>query len=64
MTPKRTVEADPADGSLVYTDADDGSPLKLTQRFRADGNVLDWTLELEAAADRPVRIGDLAIPLP
>ena len=38
--------------------------LKLTTRFRLEGDALIWTLRLNNLADRPLTIGDLALPLP
>ncbi len=64
FTTGRKLEAEPEKGTLVYTDFDKGSPLKMVQRFHSDGNLLDWTIELETTMDFPVLIGDLAIPLP
>src|SRR5262245_23511732 len=63
-TKERKLEADPENGSLVYSDIASASPLKLVQRFRTGGNSLDWTLEIEAVSKAPVQIGDLAIPIP
>jgi hypothetical protein len=64
FTTERKLQAEPESGSLIYTDFDKGSPLKMVQRFRSDGHSLDWTIELETTMNFPVLIGDLAIPLP
>jgi len=63
-TGDRKLEARPEQASLVYTDSEKGSPLKLVQRFKVDGSGLDWTLELETTTRTPIEIGDLAIPIP
>src|SRR5215467_2740784 len=63
-TKQRAFDANSESGSLVYTDLDTGSPLKMTQRFKLTGPSLDWTIELQTTTEAPVRIGDLAIPVP
>src|SRR5215831_5396262 len=63
-TRERKLQADAKNGSLIYTDLDSGSPLKLVQLFRTEGNSLDWTLEIESTTKAAVQIGDLAIPIP
>lgn len=64
FTGARKLEADPEKGSLIYTDFDPSKPLKMVQRFKTDGRILDWTIELEAIKNSPVTIGDLALSLP
>jgi hypothetical protein len=49
---------------LIYTRSAHDSPLKLTQTFRTDGQVLDWDIDLETSTNRSVEIGDLAITIP
>ena len=63
-TQGRKLDADPENGSLVYTDSDSSSPIKLVQRFRTDDDRLDWMIELETTTNAPLQIGDLAIPIP
>jgi hypothetical protein len=63
-TSERSVIAEPQVGSLTYTDLVQGAPMKMVQRFRTDGTVLDWTIDLETVMDFPVVIGDLAFLLP
>jgi hypothetical protein len=64
FTGERKLEADPQMGSLVYTDSDPGSPMKMVQRFKTDGAVLDWTIDIETSMEFPAIIGDLAFALP
>ena len=64
FTGSRALEADPQGCSLVYTDFDKGSPMKMVQRFKTDGSVLDWTIDIETNMEFPVTIGDLAVPIP
>ena len=64
FTGERKLEADPQKGSLVYTDFDPGSPMKMVQRFKTDGAVLDWTIDIETSMEFPAVIGDLAFALP
>jgi hypothetical protein len=49
---------------LVFTNQAKDAPLKLTQAFTTDGAKLDWQLELEAATNTPIEIGDLTILVP
>jgi len=64
FTGERKLEADPQKASLVYTDSDPGSPMKMVQRFKTDGAVLDWTIDIETSMEFPAVIGDLAFALP
>lgn len=63
-TGTRTLQAEPDKGALTYTDFDPGSPLKMVQQFKIEGDVLDWTIEIETTMNFPVQIGDLALPIP
>ena len=63
-TSERSFAAEPQAGSLTYTDFAQGAPIKMVQRFRTDGTVLDWTIDIETVMDFPVVIGDLAFLLP
>ena len=38
--------------------------LSVRETFTLDGDVLDWTISAGQPGDRPVEIGDLAVPLP
>jgi hypothetical protein len=49
------------DNTLSY--GTDG-PLKITQIYKLEGAILDWTIHLENTATTPIEIGDLAIVLP
>jgi hypothetical protein len=61
---ERKLEADLEHGSLAYTDSDKDSPLRMVQRFRTDGTILDWTIEIETTTNASVQIGDLGVPIP
>jgi hypothetical protein len=63
-TSERSLTAEPQAGSLTYADIVKGAPIKMVQRFKTDGEVLDWTIEIETVMDFPVVIGDLAFLLP
>jgi hypothetical protein len=54
----------PNDRAVIYTSGKTGDPLKLTQTFKTDGATMDWEIELAAATNSPVEIGDLAINIP
>lgn len=56
--------ASPDAGEVRYTSGGAGSPFTVTETFRTDGDVLDWTIALESAGSSPVTIGDLAISVP
>lgn len=51
------------DTRLVYTDYQEGVPLKVERIFEAVGNGLDLTIRLESMRAFPVSIGQLALPL-
>jgi hypothetical protein len=57
------VEVVPEDGSVTYiTPA--GQPLQVTETFRTDGAVLDWTVAAWSTGTAPVTIGDFSFHLP
>ena len=58
------VDASPQAGTVRYTLAAPGSPLKVMQTFKTDGSVLDWDVALETTTKSAVTIGDLAINVP
>jgi hypothetical protein len=60
--PSRSVSAAPS--RVCFTDYEPGMPFSLVQDFRLDGEVLEWTIELENRRAFPVRIGDLSIQVP
>ncbi len=60
----RKWSAAPADGMVTYSNAGSGEPAEVTETFRTDGAVLDWTIEMESAGDAPVEIGDLGLAIP
>jgi len=63
-TNERSLTAEAQAGSLTYADIVKGAPIKMVQRFRTDGSVLDWTIEIETVMGFPVVMGDLAFLLP
>jgi hypothetical protein len=63
-TSERSLTAEPQGGTLTYADFVQGAPMKMVQRFKTDGTVLDWTIDIETIMDFPVVIGDLAFLLP
>src|SRR6185436_5536094 len=58
------VSASPDAGIVTYTTADAQSPLKVTETYRTDGRVLDWTIDLESTGSKRVTVGDVGISLP
>lgn len=58
------LDAEPDNGTLIYTDYVPGMPMKMVKTFKTDGTVLDWTIDIETMMEFPVLIGDLAIALP
>jgi len=63
-TRQSQLEAAPETGTLKYAIFSPDRSLRVVQTFKADGAVLDWTIELETATRSGVTIGDLAINLP
>lgn len=57
-------EGSPATGAVTYASGGPDGPLRVVETFRADGRVLDWTIDLESAAATPVEVGDLAVSIP
>lgn len=57
-------EASPEAGTVTYTSGGPSAPLKVVERFKTDGRVLDWTIDLETTGKLPVEVGDLAISVP
>jgi hypothetical protein len=52
---------------VIYKPAqryDWGDDLELTERFRAEGEALVWTLHFRNLTDEPIEIGDIALSLP
>ncbi|NQW04254.1 MAG: hypothetical protein HQ485_09515, partial [Acidobacteria bacterium] len=62
ITERGAMTATPESGMVRYATVDTG-PLVVTETYRTDGRVLDWTIDL-AAQGTPVRVGDLGISLP
>ena len=56
--------ASPDTGTVTYTSAADGMPLKIVETYRTDGAVLDWIIDVESSGRMPVEIGDLGISIP
>jgi hypothetical protein len=63
-TRERKLESDLKNRSLVYTDYANDAPVKLVQRFKTDGNSLDWIVEVETTTASPIVIGDFAFLIP
>jgi hypothetical protein len=57
-------EASPEAGTVAYTSGGPSGPLKAVERFKTDGRVLDWTIDLQTTGNLPVQVGDLAISVP
>ena len=57
-------DASPEKGTAVYASGGAPTPLKVTETYRTDGRVLDWTIDLEAAGPGAVEVGDLGISIP
>ena len=57
-------DARPHQGVITYSNTGGEAPLKVTETFKTDGKVLDWTVALEAAGSAAVRVGDLGINVP
>ncbi|MGW8266166.1 MAG: DUF5695 domain-containing protein [Longimicrobiales bacterium] len=56
--------ADEEEGVVAFRRTGPGDPLRVTETFRTDGVVLDWTVDLAATGSAPVTIGDLAVSIP
>ncbi len=56
--------ASPDSGTVTYTSGGEGSPLRVVETYRTDGDVLDWTIGLEATGRESVQVGDLGISIP
>jgi hypothetical protein len=65
LTPRGPkMSAAPESGTVVYTNDSANVPLKVVESYKTDGNVLDWTIDLETTGKTPVQIGDLGISIP
>jgi hypothetical protein len=64
LNPRQSWNASAIDGAVTYSNAGTDDPLRAIETYRTDGNSLDWTVELEATGNSPVRVGDLAISVP
>jgi hypothetical protein len=51
-------------GAALYVSGGPGAPLKVSETFRTDGRVLDWTIDLESTGPTAVEVGDLAVSIP
>lgn len=51
--------ASPDAGTVTHIRDEAGAPIKIIETFRTDGNVLDWTIDLESKGKLPARVGDL-----
>ncbi|HYH01404.1 MAG TPA: DUF5695 domain-containing protein [Terriglobales bacterium] len=59
-----TMQASPERGSVMYTLSSPASPVKVVQTFKAEGEILDWTIDIDASGSSPVTVGDLGINIP
>lgn len=50
--------------TVTYSNAGSDNPLRVTETYTTDGEVLDWTIQLTAADHAPVRIGHLSVSIP
>ncbi|HEY9228082.1 MAG TPA: DUF5695 domain-containing protein, partial [Gemmatimonadaceae bacterium] len=55
--------ASPGRSTVTYTSGAN-APLRVTETYKTDGRVLDWTIDLEATGQQSVRVGDVGIALP
>ena len=56
--------ASPETGVVTYANDSSNVPLKVAETYRTDGNVLDWTIDVESTGKTAVQIGDLGINIP
>jgi hypothetical protein len=56
--------ASPDTGVVTYSNAVANAPLKVVETYKTDGQVLDWTIDLEAAGTSAITVGDLGISIP
>jgi len=56
--------ASPETGTVTFTRGGPESPLKVSETFRTDGRVFDWTIDLEATGGSPAEVGDLGLIIP
>ena len=56
--------ASPEAGTVSYASNEAGVPIKVVETYKTDGNVLDWTIDLESTGKTPGTIGDLGISVP
>ena len=54
--------ADPDGGGVTYRSQ--GGPLEVTETYRTNGRVLDWSIDLQNNGTSAVRVGDLGIQVP
>src|SRR5262245_44157429 len=58
-----TLSASPDRGTVTYT-SPANAPLRIVETYKTDGQVLDWTIDLESTGAREVHVGDVAISIP
>ena len=51
-------------GMVTYTSGGTDAPLKVAEIYKTDGNVLDWSIDLESTGKTAVQVGDLGISIP
>ncbi len=59
----KVMTAQPEQGVVSYSNGGSADPLMVTETYRTDGRVLDWTIDV-AARRGAVTIGDLGITIP
>ena len=64
LAPRSDMQAAPGSGEVTYRSGGGNAPVAITERFRTDGRVLDWSIELAAAGADSVVVGDVAISIP
>src|SRR5262245_43190784 len=58
-----TWSASPDRGTVTYT-SPANAPLRIVETYKTDGQVLEWTIDLESIGPRAVHVGDVAISIP
>lgn len=51
-------------GKLVYSNFNDGTPMKYFRIFEKKGKAVEWTIRVESRFPYPITIGDFAVPFP
>ncbi|NJD66767.1 MAG: hypothetical protein FIB00_16255 [Chloroflexi bacterium] len=64
LPPRGEWQAEATAGEVRYRSGGGTEPVRVTERFRTDGRVLDWVIELSTTGATPVEVGDLGIAVP